>query len=113
MKNIYDQWVKCVEQQDVKNVVALYAKEATLHPTLRSGIHSHQGVMTIEGYFKHFLAAPIKVLTNQYLEYDQLLIGQYTITRGQDCVQARFTFVFTKEGEVNKILHHHSSIAPV
>ena len=112
---LFDQWNNALKTGNPKEVVALYANDAILLPTVSNKVrHNHE---EIEDYFIHFLA---KVPSGQIDEsnvriYNDLAInsGIYTFTFA-DCssVQARFSYVYKWDGEKWLIIEHHSSQMP-
>ena len=110
MTEYLNQWVNAVANGDVAAVLALYGPSSTLHPTLQAGIHRHGGHISIKGYFDYFLAKPVVVTVSEVTQGDSFCVGCYEVKRGDDTVQARFTFIYDEQG---LIVHHHSSVMPV
>lgn len=112
---LFDQWNNALKTGNPKEVVALYATDAILLPTVSNKVrHNHE---EIEDYFVHFLA---KVPSGQIDEsnvriFNDLAInsGVYTFTFADgSSVQARFTYVYIWDGENWLITEHHSSQMP-
>ncbi len=112
------EWNGALQTGDPAKVVALYAKDAVLLPTLSKEIR--QSPAAIEDYFSHFLKLHprAEVLQQTIRVYDPLATnsGIYkfvTNVDGQEMIViARFTFVYRKDAEGWKIVEHHSSMLP-
>lgn len=111
-------WNKALQTGNPDIVVACYAEDAILLPTVSAKVrHNHA---EIRDYFVHFLAKnPSGRITEQNIRlYDNIAInsGLYTfsLTENDDHsdVAARFTFVYKKSEEGWLIIEHHSSISP-
>jgi len=111
---LFDKWNATLQTGDPKQVAAMYA--GLLLPTVSPLVrHNHA---EIEDYFVHFLAKnPVGTITNVRV-YGDIAInsGLYTFTLDGDEsrveVEARFTYVYKKEGDDWLILEHHSSLLP-
>ncbi len=111
-------WNKALQTGDPDKVVACYAADAVLLPTVSAKVrHNHD---EIRDYFVHFLAKqPRGRITEQNIRvYDNIAInsGLYTFTLAENGVDAdvaaRFTFVYRKQEDQWLIIEHHSSILP-
>jgi uncharacterized protein (TIGR02246 family) len=117
----FDQWNRALLTRRTEAVVALYAADATLLPTVQNG--PLIGPEAIGNYFSHFLeqspqaTVEIRVIhTGCDIAYD---VGLYSFmvdgdqpgTRKQ--VRARYTFVYAPIHGKWLIVHHHSSAVPV
>lgn len=122
MKNeISDQfviWNQALQTGDPDKVVACYAADAILLPTVSAIVrHNHD---EIRDYFVNFLAKkPIGRIIEQNIRiFDNIAInsGLYTFSLTEDDVQtdvaARFTFVYRRHEDGWLIIEHHSSILP-
>ena len=114
----FEMWNQALQTGDPDNVVACYAADAILLPTVSAKVrHNHA---EIRDYFVHFLAKkPSGRITEQNIRiYDNIAInsGLYTFSLtgddGQAEVGARFTFVYQKNNDGWLIIEHHSSILP-
>ena len=111
-------WNQALQTGNPDNVVACYAEDAILLPTVSAKVrHNHT---EIRDYFVHFLAKkPSGRITEQNIRiYDDIAInsGLYTFSLtengDQTDVAARFTFVYKKSVDGWLIVEHHSSILP-
>lgn len=111
-------WNDALKTGDPDNVVACYAPDAILLPTVSARVrHNHD---EIRDYFVHFLSKqPHGRITEQNIRiYDNIAInsGLYTFSLagddGRTDVAARFTFVYRKYENGWLIIEHHSSILP-
>ena len=112
---LFDQWNNALKTGKPKEVSALYAKNAILLPTVSNRVrHNHD---EIEDYFFNFLSkVPSgKIDESNVRIFQDLAInsGIYTFAFADgSTVQARFTFVYKREGEDWLITEHHSSQMP-
>ena len=111
-------WNNALQTGDPDNVVACYAPDAILLPTVSAKVrHNHE---EIRDYFVHFLAKkPNGRITEDNIRlYDNIAInsGLYTFSLAENGtradVAARFTFVYRKSEDGWLIIEHHSSILP-
>ena len=111
-------WNDALKTGDPDNVLACYASDAILLPTMSNKVRStHDG---IRDYFVHFLAVkPVGRIDEQHIRiYDTLAInsGRYTFlvtVDGEEAeIGARFTFVYRKDEQGWMIIEHHSSQLP-
>ncbi len=118
---LFDRWNQALATKQTSQVVATYAPDATLLPTVQNG--PLIGPEAIGQYFAYFLkqspAATIEtrvIHTGCNIAYD---IGLYSFmvdgdqpgTRKQ--VKARYTFIYAPEHGKWLLVHHHSSALPV
>jgi uncharacterized protein (TIGR02246 family) len=112
---LFEQWNSALQTGDPKQVVALYAEDAVLLPTVSNQVrHNHE---EIEDYFVHFLAKGPqgKIDESNVRIFGELAInsGVYSFTfRDGMTVQARFTYVYRWDGQRWSIIEHHSSAMP-
>jgi len=118
ISNQFDIWNKALQTGDPNDVVACYAEDAILLPTVSAKVrHNHD---EIRDYFVHFLSKrPHGTITEHNIRiYGDIAInsGLYTFSLTQDGVQAdvaaRFIFVYRKQADGWLIIEHHSSILP-
>jgi uncharacterized protein (TIGR02246 family) len=111
-------WNKALQTGNPDNVVACYAEDAILLPTVSAKVrHNHH---EIRDYFVHFLAKKPRgrIIEQNIRIYDNIAInsGLYTFSLtengDQADVAARFTFVYQQYDDSWLIIEHHSSILP-
>ena len=111
-------WNDALKTGDPDNVLACYAPDAILLPTMSNKVRSTRD--GIRDYFVHFLAVkPVGRIDEQHIRiYDTLAInsGRYTFlvtVDGEEAeIEARFTFVYRKYDQGWMIIEHHSSQLP-
>ena len=112
---LFDDWNAALKSRDPNRVVALYAPDAILLPTVSNQVrHNHQ---EIESYFVDFIVkGPSgKIDQSNIRLFDHLAInsGVYTFSfDDQTEVQARYTFVYRRQDDGWVIIEHHSSKMP-
>ena len=117
---LFDRWNKSLATKSPDAVVANYAVDATLLPTIQNG--PLVGPEAIRGYFVYFLKQAPQgqidqriIHTGCNIAYD---IGIYTFSLDGDQpgirkqVKARYTFIYAPEHGKWLIVHHHSSATP-
>jgi uncharacterized protein (TIGR02246 family) len=111
-------WNNALQSGNPDNVVACYAADAILLPTISAKVrHNHD---EIRDYFAHFLSKkPLgEIIEQNFRVFDNFAInsGLYTFSLTEDGVNAnvaaRFTFVYRKHEDGWLIIEHHSSILP-
>jgi uncharacterized protein (TIGR02246 family) len=114
----FDKWNTALLTEDPDQVVACYAEDAILLPTVSAQVrHNHD---EIRDYFVHFLAKkPTGSIDEQNIRiFNDIAInsGRYTFSVTEDNQQsnvaARFTFVYRKNAQGWQIIEHHSSVLP-
>ena len=114
----FEKWNNALLTEDPDKVVACYAEDAILLPTVSAKVrHNHD---EIRDYFVHFLAKkPEGRIDEQNIRiFVDIAInsGRYTFAVTEDGqradVAARFTFVYRKDADGWQIIEHHSSILP-
>ena len=118
ISDLFDKWNSALQTGDPDQVVACYAKDAILLPTVSNQVrHNHA---EIRDYFVHFLAKKPngRIDEGNIRIFGDLAInsGLYTFALTQDGqttdVGARFTYVYQKQGDDWLIIEHHSSVLP-
>ena len=115
ISSLFDKWNSALQTREPSNVVALYAEDAILLPTVSNQVrHNHA---EIEDYFVNFLAKGPKGEINEsnVRIWGEIAInsGVYTFSFDDGSqVQARYTFVYRNSGDSWKIVEHHSSQMP-
>lgn len=113
--SLFDQWNAALQTGEPKKATELYDHNAILLPTVSNKVrHNHE---EIEDYFVHFLAkGPQGEIDEANVRiFGDLAInsGVYTFTfKDGSVVQARFTYVYRRNGDQWKIIEHHSSAMP-
>ena len=114
----FEMWNDALQTGDPDNVVACYAADAILLPTVSAKVrHNHD---EIRDYFVHFLSRKPngRIIEQNIRIYDNIAInsGLYTFSLMEDGGHtdsaARFTFVYRKYEDRWLIIEHHSSILP-
>ncbi|HVY16759.1 MAG TPA: SgcJ/EcaC family oxidoreductase [Rhodopila sp.] len=118
---LFDRWNQALQTRQTDKVVALYAPDATLLPTVQNG--PLVGRDKIAPYFDHFLAlAPVAKIETRVIETGCNVawdIGLYAFTENGDQpgshkqIEARYTFIYAPVHGHWLIVHHHSSAQPV
>lgn len=115
---LFDVWNEALKSRDPAQVVALYAPDAILLPTVSNQVrHNHT---EIEDYFETFLR---KKPIGRIIESNVIAMGDVAVHSGLYCfdlndhghqqtVPARFSFVYKRAGGEWKIVEHHSSYMP-
>ncbi|MEO6698087.1 MAG: SgcJ/EcaC family oxidoreductase [Paraperlucidibaca sp.] len=116
---LFDRWNKALASGNPDNVAHMYAKNAVLLPTVSNWARTDYA--SIRDYFVKFLSYKPQGFINKreirLLDDNNAMdTGIYTFAlheKGQrKLVQARYTYVYTKENDQWKILNHHSSAMP-
>jgi uncharacterized protein (TIGR02246 family) len=127
---LFVRWNEALEDPSANKVVALYANDATLLPTVENGPYTLENepftkTNGLKEYFVHFVERKpvatideakrfIKVGCN--IAYD---VGLYSFevngdhTTNRETIRARYTFIYRWDGKRWLIAHHHSSAEPV
>ncbi|MEC9250035.1 MAG: SgcJ/EcaC family oxidoreductase [Pseudomonadota bacterium] len=113
---LFDRWNDTLKSGDPKQVVANYAEESILLPTVSNTPRLTPAEK--EDYFVHFLQSqPSGEIDLRQIQISGDLAvdsGLYTFTMGATgaVVKARYTFVYRWDGENWLIISHHSSGMP-
>ena len=122
IKALFVRWNEALQDPSAAKVVALYANDATLLPTVENGPYTKAN--GLKEYFVHFVERKpvatidesrrfIKIGCN--IAYD---IGLYSFevnganTPDRETIKARYTFIYKWDGKRWLIAHHHSSAEP-
>ena len=112
---LFDRWNASLQTLDPKQVVANYAENSILLPTVSNTPRLTPAAK--EDYFQHFLERkPVGVIDSSFIEIDcntAFDAGLYTFTfaDGQK-VAARYTYTYKWDGKQWLITSHHSSAMP-
>ena len=113
---LFDRWNQSLQTGEPKKVVANYAPNSILLPTV-----SNKPRLTPEAkedYFHHFLAKkPVGKIDMRHIELGcntAIDAGLYTFTLGStgDSVKARYSYTYRWDGKDWLISSHHSSAMP-
>lgn len=116
---LFDRWNATLATGDADKVVALYAPNGVLEPTVSNQVRATPAA--IKDYFVKFLKMKPQAVVNyreiRLLADDAALdTGVYTFTLTKDGkvqkVHARYTYVYEKINGEWKIMNHHSSMMP-
>lgn len=113
--SLFDRWNASLQTGDPKQVVANYAAQSILLPTVSNT--PRRTAEAKEDYFQHFLERkPVGVIDSRFIEIGcntALDAGLYTFTFADGSkVAARFTYTYVWDGERWLISSHHSSAMP-
>ena len=123
VKVLFRHWNEALQDITATKVVALYANDATLLPTVENGPYTKTD--GLKEYFVHFVERKpvatvdetkrsIKIGCN--VAYD---IGLYSFevngehTTNRETIRARYTFIYKWDNGRWLIAHHHSSKQPL
>jgi len=115
---LFDQWNAALQTGDPDQVVALYADDGVLLPTLSNDVRHNHAEM--RAYFVDFLKKSPRGTINEsnIRELGDVAIhsGIYTFDLTSDgeesAAKCRFTYVYRKIDDAWKIIEHHSSLMP-
>jgi len=113
---LFDRWNDTLKSGDPKQVVANYAEQSILLPTISNTPRLTPAEK--EDYFVQFLQSqPSGVIDLSQIEISGDIAvdsGVYTFTMGASgaVVKARYTFVYKWDGANWLIISHHSSAMP-
>jgi uncharacterized protein (TIGR02246 family) len=119
VEQLFDLWAEAVTSGDVERVVALYAPDAVLLPTLSNTLRRNPS--EIAEYFAEFLLGRPQPSILQGIVRDMgevaVFSGVYrfamTALPDRPEIDARFTFVYQRQNAGWTIVAHHSSVMPV
>jgi uncharacterized protein (TIGR02246 family) len=117
VRSLFELWNNALATGDSNIVTQLYAKDATLLPTLSNKQRTDHE--SIKNYFDGFLRKKPKgrILQGQIFIGDDHSWAQDNgiyefVMEDGSIVQARYTFVYVQVDGDWKIAHHHSSLMP-
>ena len=120
VERLFDRWNDALATKRPDAVVATYAPDASLLPTVENG--PLIGREQIKGYFVGFLKkSPAATIKTRVIKtgcniaydiglYDFMVDGDQPNTRKE--VKARYTFIYAPDHGKWLIVHHHSSALP-
>lgn len=112
---LFDRWNASLATLDPDQVVANYAKDGVLLPTVSNQPRSNPG--EIRDYFVHFLAKkPQGKIDRRFIKLGCNTaqdVGTYTFSFGDGSqVSARYSYIYEFSNGKWLISHHHSSAMP-
>ena len=114
---LLQRWISAVESGDPKQVVNLYLDDGILLGTFSN--KERVGHELILEYFENLLKSPVdvEVVSENPHVFGSSAVnsGHYNFMTNGKTINARFSFVYHKEGEPTdewKIVSHHSSVMP-
>ena len=115
VKALFDRWNDSLKTHDAEAVVANYASDAVLLPTVSNKPRTNHD--EIKAYFKDFLKInPQGTIDTRTIKIGCNIaqdVGTYTFSlKGGKKVAARYTFVYEYVNDKWLIAHHHSSAMP-
>jgi|TARA_B110001454_G_scaffold98515_1_gene93187 hypothetical protein len=111
---LLQKWVSVIKQGDPNQVTLLYDKRAILLGTFSP--KERIGHREISEYFENLLKHPVevKILSENSHVFDSVAVnsGLYNFITSDEIIAARFSFVYGRNGDLWKIISHHSSVLP-
>jgi uncharacterized protein (TIGR02246 family) len=112
---LFDRWNESLKTGDARKVVANYAHDAVLLPTLsnQARLTDRERIDYFEGFLKKGPVGRIDTRTIRLGCNKAIDTGTYTFTfRDGSHAAARYTFTYAWDGEKWLITSHHSSALP-
>ena len=110
---LLQKWVGAIKSGDPKQVVSLYRDDGILLGTFSN--KERVGHELVLEYFENLLKSPVEVeivSEHPHVYVDSAVnSGHYNFVTNGKTINARFSFVYHKDGEW-KIISHHSSVMP-
>ena len=115
ISELLQKWVTAIKSGDPKQVVSLYHDDGILLGTFSN--KERVGRDLILEYFENLLKSPVDVeIVSEHphvLESAVVNSGLYNFVTNGKTVNARFSFMYTKNDDSDwKIISHHSSVIP-
>jgi uncharacterized protein (TIGR02246 family) len=115
ISELLQKWVTAIKSGDPKQVVSLYHDDGILLGTFSN--KERVGRDLILEYFENLLKSPVDVeIVSEHLhvlESSVINSGLYNFVTNGKTVNARFSFMYTKNDDSDwKIISHHSSVIP-
>jgi hypothetical protein len=111
---LLQKWADTIKQGDPNQVTLLYDKRAILLGTFSA--KERVGHNAISEYFENLLKHPVevKILSENSHVFDSVAVnsGLYNFITSDEIIAARFSFVYGRNGDLWKIISHHSSVLP-
>ena len=115
ISELLQKWVTAIKSGDPKQVVSLYHDDGILLGTFSN--KERVGRDLILEYFENLLKSPVDVeIVSEHLHVLESAVinsGLYNFVTNGKTVNARFSFMYTKNDDSDwKIISHHSSVIP-
>ena len=111
---LLQKWVETIKQGDANEVTLLYDKRGLLLGTFSP--NERVGHEAISEYFVNLLksSVSVEILSEHPYVWDTVAVNSvlYNFVLPDKTVEARFSFVYGRNGELWKIISHHSSVLP-
>ena len=111
---LLQKWISAIKSGEPKQVSELYHDDAILLGTFSN--KERVGHELILGYFKNLLKSPVEVeVVSEHphiFESSAVNSGLYNFITEGKTIDARFSFVYSKDNDEWKIVSHHSSVLP-
>jgi hypothetical protein len=111
---LLQKWADTIKQGDPNQVTLLYDKRAILLGTFSA--KERVGHNAISEYFENLLKhqVEVKILSENSHVFDSVAVnsGLYNFITSDEIIAARFSFVYGRNGDLWKIISHHSSVLP-
>ena len=111
---LLQEWVDEIRGGDPKQVTSLYHEDGILLGTFSA--LERIGHELIQAYFENLLQSPVDVEIisehSSIFESTAVNSGLYNFITNGKTINARFSFVYHKNGNEWKIVSHHSSVLP-
>tara|TARA_B100000949_G_scaffold89009_1_gene79410 strand:- start:63 stop:428 length:366 start_codon:yes stop_codon:yes gene_type:complete len=111
---LLQKWANTVKNGEAKQVVNLYHENGILLGTFSP--KERVGHELILEYFENLLQSPVEVqIVSEHphvFESAAVNSGLYNFITGGKTIEARFSFVYSKNDTEWKIISHHSSVLP-
>ena len=111
---LLQKWADTIKKGDPSHVTLLYDKRALLLGTFSA--KERVGHDAISEYFVNLLKNPVSVeiVSEHPYTWDTVAVnsGLYNFVLPDETIAARFSFVYGRNGDMWKIISHHSSVLP-
>ena len=111
---LLQKWTNAIKNGDPKEVTSLYHEDGILLGTFSS--KERVGHELILEYFEGLLKSPVEVqIVSEHphvFESSAVNSGLYNFITDGKTINARFSFVYSKNDDGWKIISHHSSVLP-
>ena len=119
-KEVLSLWMEALQRRSADALTELYSDQAVLIPTLapdlqRSphALHQYFTMLTTREELRVvLLQEDFRMLGKNAAIHAGIYRFEFRDDAGKQCLPARFTFIYGREGAEWKILHHHSSQLP-